>query len=180
MPLTAPILSKNGRHSTDRTDRLFYHLMEPEHYPINDRDAAHLEKLRLTFQIISEESQLKRAVEMLKAVLPEEYSEAHYYRLINDSQALFGGVIRRNKAFDRMIIRERLMALAERAKEAGEMDQERRCLEAVMKLEGLDQHLPEAFDYADLAIPAPLFTSDTSTMLAAVEDIPIVGDEEEE
>lgn len=161
-----------------KLERIWMHHMDPDRYELHDSEMEYMERMRAAFHILCEERQQAKAINRIYEELKDVYSTRRsIYNLVNDTKTFYGNIIKRNKEFDRMVIKDRLMELSERAKDTGNLKQENKAYELVMKLLALDKHDGEGIDWEQLELPDISFTHDPAVLEA--EDAEIVEDEEE-
>lgn len=165
----------------DRLQRIYLYVMEPTVFGrcISKYDLEHLDRMQVAlslFQHYMSESKVEKA--LVKAIKSLR-SVAEVRPIIRDCKELFGDMMERDKDFDRMILRERLYKIAERAKDSEDYDTERKCIDSIMKLDGLDKH--ESVDAVpELKLPKIVFSNNISALLESdAEEAEIVEDEEE-
>lgn len=157
------IYSLSEFSKASRIERIYMHLMQPRDFDLTFDEDDYLQKLREAFCILSENPSKSQSITLLREMYPEHKKES-IYRIINDSQELFGNIIQSNKSFDRMVLRERLLKIAEKLEKIeGDpitLDIARKCYADIMKLDALDKHGKEGITQDDLKLPDLFFTDD--------------------
>lgn len=169
---------RRAEKDKDRLDRIYMYMLQPDYFEpyISKYDKQYLGRLTevhaLFREYMSEYKVMKAMIRLFDWVSVPNRCKPY----IQDCQRLFGDFQKRSAEFDRMILRERYFKIAERAKAAEDFDTERKCLDSIMKLDGLDKHGVGEEDPQQITIPAITFTTDP---VALIEEAQIVGDEEE-
>lgn len=165
------VFSLKDFKAADRVDRFYIHMMQPSDFELNDQDKRYLEVLKRAYVIMCE-GHTRREMVIQIAALEEEASQ-NTYRILRDAESLFGRFEDVDRRIQRGIIRERLELLAKKAKENEDIEEERKCYEALIKLDRLDQ--PEMAANADTTLPMLVITDDPAALEA--EDAEIVEDD---
>ena len=118
-----------------RLDRLYIHMLHPQFHLHAEEDKL-LGKLRRVFELTGDLISRKDAVEAI--VNDFDCSTQAAVGFYHEASELFGRMLQVNKKYDRAIIREKLAKLAKRAEEAEDNEEARKCYEAIIKLDGLE------------------------------------------
>lgn len=161
--------------SADRIDRLHMYLLYPDQFQLNKTDSEYLDLLRRVYAIIADELSDHNAFALIKSANPD-LSDYRLHKALRDVKRLWGDIVYRNKQFDRQVLRERLATLVDKASEAQDLTEERRAIQAIIRLDGLDQHDTQSIDPDDIELPDITFTDEPG---AFYEDAEVVADEEE-
>lgn len=147
-----------------RIERMHMHLLDPDRFYLPDEDFHYLEKLKLAFAVISNTLSRTEALKKIEAVLNIDIRKQDAYKYYNDSRELFGNIIKSNKDFDRLVLREKLVILANTAEAMMNIEEARKCYEAIMKLDALDKHGESDFNPEDFQFPTIIFSDDPSLL----------------
>lgn len=165
------IYSQNDFRAANRIERIHIHLMFPDDFHLKESEIVHLERCRGAFAVMSDHFDQATRISRIRAIDPDHISIYIACKLMNDAKELFGDIIKVNKKFDRMILREKLIALAKQAEDDKDFAEARRNYMAVMKLDQLHRDDQNVVDPADLQLPDITFTSDISAIYDDAEDI---------
>lgn len=157
----------------DRMDKIFMHILFPDQFNLNKTDSEYLELLQDAYRLVRKELSDHAVLRLVEEAYPE-ISKYRRHKLINDVKRLWGNIVHRNKEYDRLVLRERLVKLANRARKAGDLQEERRALQAIIRMDGLDVHDVEKFNPADIQLPTVIFTADPKAY--AVEDAEVLNE----
>lgn len=149
-----------------RLERLHIHLMQPYDFVLNNEDHEYLEILRECFTIMGNSISKQETIRKMQDREPFRQNR-EIYTIINDTQQLFGNIVKSNKQFDKMVVSEKLIKLAQQAEEFMDIETARKCWETYIKLNRLDQK--DELQLDDIQIPDFVFTNDPSA-LPGVED----------
>jgi hypothetical protein len=145
-----------------KLEKIYMHLMQPHDFELTYEEDEYLQKLRESFCFLSENPSKMQAILKLQELYPGQKKES-VYRIINDCQEIFGNIIQSNKSFDRMIIKERLLAIADKLKDSTDaiaLDVARKCYADIAKIEALDKHGAEGLTPEEMKLPDLFFTDD--------------------
>lgn len=124
----------------DRIDRIHQYMVAPEKFELNSKDLSYYENLQLVFSILSTNISHLGAQEKILEVFPELSKRNDLIRkLIYDAKQLYGTFTAVLKEFDRAVLAERYLEIADRCKFAGMFDEERKALDSYMSLMDLKE-----------------------------------------
>lgn len=127
-------------------ERCFLYMMRPQYFEnvISQHDRDYLDRLKMTHALILEHGSHSTVSKIIADTFPGiSGSMAKARQYIEDTRRLFGDLIEPRPEYDRMILKEKFMRIAELAEKAEDYDTQRKCFDSIMKLEGLDKHTPE-------------------------------------
>jgi len=181
-----PQITRTENRDLPRIERIYNHLMWPKWFDLTEADTKHLERMRIAYNIlIAAPTDVEARAMIRTAVLGTRLTISEVIELIYDTKELFGRINASNKDFDRQVVRAQLIELARRAREAGDLKQERLAWSDIIRLDGLalkekESAGPIVPPLPDVvitnAIPAPSTRQDHSEP-AIIESTPT--DEEE-
>jgi len=166
------------------------YMMQPEDFTISDQDERYLEDLTAVFHVMSQVMSDKKVVNILRKSIfkRRNLSLATVYRMITDTRDLFGNVVKRNREFDKTVIRDKYIALHDKLIRISmacqndpkasikAIEQARLTLSNIVRLDGLDQQAAEGLTPDQLSLPTLIITSDPAALIngnieeAEVED----------
>lgn len=163
--------------AADRLGKIYIHLMDPDRFILSGRDDEWLSMMRRAFHIMSEESSHFAIERFLKDIYHEKHPRT-ILKLIQDTQKFFGSIISRNKSFDKLIQRERILAHIKVAKEAFDMRAVAALEKLLMQIDGTDKEAKDTFKWEDLQLPDMIFTDDPKALHEGIDDAELVDDDE--
>ena len=167
--LSKRVFSVKDWKKANRIERYYMYMMDPDRFALTDTEANHLNAIKRAFNLTHDKITRAEAITIIQDNIAfyEEWAKAS--KLFTDVQNLFGNLIKRNKEYQRTLLIEKLLKLADLAELEGNITEARRCLVAAGKFDHLDKPTEEAINPADYEIPEPLFTDDPKVLV--VEDI---------
>lgn len=119
----------------DKIQRMYMHLLAPEEYELRDLEDKRLAHMKRAWHIMTDEFRSRNEARKL---IIEMIPDVPVTLLIRDTENLFGRFEKINLDVQKSIYREKLTQLAQAAETAGEIEEARKCIEALMKLDGID------------------------------------------
>lgn len=115
MPSNKPALynAKDWKHA-DRLERILIHLVEPERWPLNQRDNTYFERIRKCFIVVTSNFSEQSVMSILKHEFPTMNSR-QLLKLKQDTTAFYTRFDIESKTFDRIKQRARIMKHLEAA-----------------------------------------------------------------
>lgn len=184
--LLKKIFSRNDFLKATRVERMYMHMLQPS-FELTEEDAQHLELLKATYMIVIRGKSRAETARLVKALTGAKGTSE--YRLIEESQRLFGNFEQVNKTVQRGILRDKLMRLLELAENeleenakrtqgdeedgvaiviGGDTDRPRKIIETLIKLDRLDS---EDIEGQDTTIPELIITSDPKVLHQPADEI---------
>ena len=120
---------------SDKINRMYMHLMAPDMFVLRDAEEKYLKQIRQAWTIITQEFRTKKESRHL---INELINPRSATKLILDTEALFGRLDKVNIEAQTSIYREQLTLLAQKAIKKDDIEEGRKCIEALMKLDGID------------------------------------------
>jgi len=121
--------------SADRIQRMYMHLMAPEQFDLRDSEDKYLDDMKKAWSLMTEDFRTQR--ESRKLIM-ELIPGRNVSKLIRDTEALFGKLEKVNIDTQASIYRTKLIMLARKAEQNDDIEEARKCIEALMKLDGID------------------------------------------
>lgn len=150
--------------------------MQPSDFILSDQDDQYLNTLKMAFAIMSDTIVPSEIHKRIKNMRSEGFQSSQVYQIIEDVKELFGDITTTNKQFDRSILRQKLLKISAKCERVGDYEGARKCIEAVIKMDGLDKHDTAAINWDYVIIPEIVYTDDPKIILEA-EDAEIIADE---
>lgn len=154
-------------------ERLYFHCLFPLDLHLTEHEQRYLKALKKVFSICSYELSYPRQRRLIERAVPEAGTSWRITGLINDAVALFGDMIKINKAFSRAVLREKFLQVARAAHAAGELETERLAYGNIMKLDGLDIHDASKVDRSRLELPEVIITANPEALTLEAEYLEI-------
>lgn len=171
-----PEISKEDHRRLPRDQRIYYSLRWPKVYPMSNVDEVYFEKVQIAYNILFSAETEQRAEVMIKNAFPgRKLSQMQVYNLISSAKSLFGNIEARNDDFDRMMLRRQLQDIVRRAKDEGDLKNERLALKQLAQLDALEIKKKEDVKPVIPGLPAIRFV----TEIEAAEVVKSGDDEEE-
>ncbi|MEO7175355.1 MAG: hypothetical protein ABI002_06170 [Saprospiraceae bacterium] len=176
------LFTKEQFNAGTRLEKIYMAMLYPGQFYLSEQDFKYQDILKSAFHVMSNNLSRVEAIKNIQA-LPQletrsKVSIAYVNQVLNDVQALYGSMIQRNKAWERELIKEKLLALAQKCSEDKQnpfaLDQERRCYEAIIKLGDLSNHDDDQFDWSSLELPVPVFTDDIRALTGEIDEAVVV------
>ncbi len=157
--------------AANRIERISLYMRDSDIYSLSDPDHEYFELMKRTFAILSSQTDQKIRVDLISHISTPELPLPRVYNLINDTKVLFGDVVKVNKKFDRMVLREHFLQLARLAKEEEDYGEARRCFREAARIEELYDPDTEVFDPSAFELPTIIISSSPEAFYADAEVI---------
>ena len=140
-----PDITKEEWNDLPRVERIYQSLMYPRHFQLSSQDEVYLDMMRKAYNMMFDSATDREAQRLIKTMNKDKSLElSEVVELMRCTKLLFGRIDVRDVQFDRMLRRHQLEDIARRARNAGDIKNERL---AVSKLIDLDRlQIQEAQD----------------------------------
>lgn len=163
--------------AASRNDRFYMCILEPkmEAY-LPDRDRDYFSQLKACFVLCAEEVSQSVAIKKIQNTLTKDGRNDSAHKLYKDMCEVYGKITKRNKAFAKVVLVEKLYALAALAEQnvsekptPEELDIVAKIYERAAKIEGLDKE-ETLFDAQEITIPEIHITNDPKYIIESIDD----------
>ncbi len=189
-PVDRPDITKQEYNALPRVDRIYNALMYPRHFQMNNTDEVYLGMMKSAYNIILTAATEQKARMLIKVIITaRSLDTAETLELIRATKEFFGKIEIRDVTFDRMVARHKMMDIAERARIAGDLKQERLAWGKLIDLDALEVRetesqapvIPELPDIVILGVDDDVDDDDDVDVddNAIIESQPGHSDEEE-
>lgn len=133
-----PDISKDTFHDLPRVERIYYSIMFPRHFQLNNQDTEYLKMMQAAHSILFSASTDFHARQLIKNMrIGKSFTLSETIELIRDTQGLFGKIEMHDKEFSRIMLRHRFQVNANNSREKGDFKEERLALRNLMELDAL-------------------------------------------
>ncbi len=169
------VYSQADWDTADRFGKILIHLMEPDKWPLNNRDEEYLKRMRQVWAIMVENGSQRTRVKMIGEVMG--INERNVKALMEDAQAFFGDLLSVDSALEKAVIAEQYWLLYEKAYGGGDYDTASKVLEKLVKLRGYDRE-DGGIKREDLVLPEIEFTSNPKSLNASADEGEVIDYED--
>lgn len=161
------VYSQADWDTADRFGKILIHLMEPDKWPLNNRDEEYLKRMRQVWAIMVENGSQRTRVKMIGEVMG--INERNVKALMEDAQAFFGDLLSVDCALEKAVIAEEYWRLYEKSYDVADYETAAKVLEKLVKLRGYDRE-DGGIKREDLVLPDIIFTSNPKALTTSAEE----------
>lgn len=133
-----PDITKSAFNELPRVERIYYSIMFPKHFQLNNQDTEYLKLMQAAHSILFSAATDFHARQLIKNMrIGRSFTLGETIELIRSTQELFGKIEMHDKEFSRIVLRHRFQVNANNSREAGDFKEERLALRNLMELDAL-------------------------------------------
>lgn len=153
--------------AADRFGKILIHLMEPDKWPLNNRDEEYLKRMRQVWAIMVENGSQRARVKLISEAVG--INERNVKALMEDAQAFFGDLLSVDSVLEKGVIAEKYWTLHDMAMENEDYEGAAKMLDRITRLKGYDRE-DGGIKREDLVLPEIIFTSNPKALTASAEE----------